>query len=73
MIRLIYSMSTSGPVSPVLSLISGLLVLSVGVVDGLVYVSFHQPFPVSLPLTVTQGLAEFLVRRRVRKQMPDRL
>jgi hypothetical protein len=55
LIRLIYAMVHKQP-SPVLTVISSWMVLSVGLMDALVY-----------------GLAEFIVRRRVRRKMPDRL
>jgi hypothetical protein len=54
LVRLIYGMVHKQP-SPVLTLMSGWMILSVGLIDGLVY-----------------GLAEFLVRRRVRRKMPER-
>ncbi|ODN80744.1 hypothetical protein L202_02901 [Cryptococcus amylolentus CBS 6039] len=53
--RLIYNM-VKGEASPVLSIISNWMVLSVGLIDAFVY-----------------GIAEFMIRRRVRRKMPDRI
>ncbi|KIR31250.1 hypothetical protein I352_06344 [Cryptococcus deuterogattii MMRL2647] len=55
LIRLIYDMSHD-TTSPVLYIMSNWTVLSVGIIDGLVY-----------------GIAEFMVRRKVRKKMPEHL
>ncbi|WVQ73830.1 hypothetical protein IAR50_003411 [Cryptococcus sp. DSM 104548] len=53
--RLIYNM-VKGEASPVLGIISNWMVLSVGVIDAVVY-----------------GIAEFMVKRRVRRKMPDHI
>ncbi|KAK8861433.1 hypothetical protein IAR55_002252 [Kwoniella newhampshirensis] len=55
LVRLIYDMVHRMP-SPVLGIISNWLVLSVGLIDGLVY-----------------GLAELMVRRKVRRKMPEHI
>ena len=55
LIRLIYGMVTRQS-NQLLSLMSNWLVLSVGLMDGVVY-----------------GVAELLVKRRVRRKMPDRM
>ncbi|ORY25814.1 hypothetical protein BCR39DRAFT_470972 [Naematelia encephala] len=53
LVRLVYDMVNHQP-SPVLALLSGWMVVSVGLIDGLVY-----------------GFAEYMVRRRVRRKMPE--
>ncbi|KAK4685663.1 hypothetical protein P7C73_g4483, partial [Tremellales sp. Uapishka_1] len=55
LVRLVDDMVTKNA-NPVLTLISGWMVLSVGLIDALVY-----------------GVAEWVVRRRVRRKMPDRI
>ncbi|KAL7419679.1 hypothetical protein Q5752_005593 [Cryptotrichosporon argae] len=55
LIRLIYDM-VHHTTSPALTILSAWMVLSVGLIDALVF-----------------GLAEFIVRRRVRRKMPDRM
>lgn len=55
LVRLVYDM-VHGMTNPALSLVSAWMVLSVGLIDAVVY-----------------GLAEYLVRRRVRRKMPDRI
>jgi hypothetical protein len=44
LVRLIYDMVVPGPVNQILSIISGWFVLSVGFMDGLVYVSASPVF-----------------------------
>lgn len=59
-------MTTHGAPNPILSIISAWFTLSVGFIDALVYVS-HQ-----IDCADKQGFAEFYVKRKVRKAMPDR-
>jgi hypothetical protein len=67
LVRLIYDMTTNGAPSPILGIISAWFTLSVGFIDALVYVSACQ-FRADI-----QGLAEFIVKRKVRRKMPDHL
>lgn len=55
LVRLVYDMANTGS-NPVLNIISHWMVLSVGIIDGLVY-----------------GIAEFMVKRKVRRKMPEHL
>lgn len=68
LVRLVYGMSVSGPPNQILLIISSWFVLSVGFIDGLVYVSARCE-----AVLTPKGLAELVVRRRVRKKMPDRM
>lgn len=55
LVRLVVDMVRKGS-SPFLSLLSSWMVLSVGIIDAVVF-----------------GVAEAYVRRKVRRQMPDRM
>jgi hypothetical protein len=76
--RLIYDMVTSK--ANAFLLVSSLwAVLSVGLADALLYVSaaegpggWGNRSADTSGCHITQGLAEFLVRRRVRRQMPEK-
>lgn len=76
LIRLVYDMIHKD-VDPALQIVSAWMVLSVGLIDLIVYVSPD----LSLDCRVldrnadmkSQGLAEFWIKRKVRRKMGDRL
>jgi hypothetical protein len=70
LIRLIYDMIHREP-NPILQIVSAWFVLSVGLIDAVVYVS-----PLNLQTNIAdgdQGVAEFMVKRKVRRKLGDRL
>lgn len=74
LVRLLYDM-VHNDVNPVLSMISSWFVLSVGLIDAIVYVSSNCYAAVINKASANdaQGIAEVVVKRKVRRKMGDRL
>lgn len=70
LIRLVYDMIHKDA-NPILQIASAWMVLSVGLIDAIVYVG--RPHRSSASRLTKQGVAEFMVKRKVRRKMGDRL
>lgn len=77
LVRLLYDMITNKP-NPIMTMVSLWFVLSVGLVDASIYVSLAVSRQSIIGTTLRyqrfliQGWAEWRVRRRVRRRMPER-